>query len=248
MPDEPVNGDAFGELLVHELRTGEEYEVIERDDGFISAAPARRYLNPPDAWPALDVAAVERCTGRVLDVGAGAGRAALVLQDQGLGVLALDVSPAAAQACRERGVRDTFTGTVHDLAATQPAGFDTFLLLGNNLGLLGTAQTAPAFLAALAALANPGAQVVANGTDPYGTDDPAHLRYHQRNRAAGRMAGQLTLRVRFRDLITDWFDYLFLSLPELEQILAPSPWRADEIVSGGDRGTGAGYLAVLTLR
>jgi len=247
MPDEPVlvNGDAFGELLAHELRTGEEYEIIERDDGFISAAPARRYLNGPADWPALDVTAVQRCTGRVLDVGAGAGRAAVVLRERGHDVVALDVSPVSARVCRERGVPDTFTGTVHDLAAAQPPGFDTLLLLGNNLGLLGTAESAPGFLAALAALASPGARVVANGTDPYGTQDPAHLRYHERNRAAGRMAGQLTLRVRFRDLITGWFDYLFLSQSELEQIIAPSPWRIDDIVPGGD---GGGYLAVLALR
>ena len=122
----------------------------------------------------------------MLDIGAGAGRACLALQERGHDVLALDTSPAAVRVCRKRGVRDTFTGTVHDLADGRPGPFDTFLLLGNNLGLLGTPQTAPGFLAALTALSSPDARVVGIGTDPYTTQDPIHLRHHERNRSAGR--------------------------------------------------------------
>jgi SAM-dependent methyltransferase len=241
MPDEPVTGDAFGALLARQLESGAEIEIVERDDGYISAISAARYFDEPGEWPTLDVVAVERCRGRVLDIGAGAGRASLALQERGYDVLALDTSPAAVRVCRERGVRDTFTGTIQDLADGRPGPFDTFLLLGNNLGLLGTPQTTPGFLAALTALSSPDASIVGIGTNPYTTQDPVHLRHHERNRLAGRPTGQLWLRVRYRIQATPWFDYLFLSPEELERLVTGTGWRATDIHAGDVQ-----YLAVLS--
>src|SRR5262249_33928437 len=67
--------------------------------------------------------------------GAGAGRAALCLQQQGLHVTAVEASPGAAEGCRRRGVADVRLGDLNDAPADQPlAGV---LLLG-NLGLGGS--------------------------------------------------------------------------------------------------------------
>ncbi|MGH3156612.1 MAG: methyltransferase domain-containing protein [Streptosporangiaceae bacterium] len=233
-------GDAFGALMAEQLETGRAIEVVERDDGFIGAMPAARYFVAPQDWIPLDVAALDKCTGRVLDIGAGAGRAALALQDRGHDVLALDISPESIRVCQRRGVRDTFTGTVQELAHSGPEPFDTFVLLGNNLGLLEGPLAAAGFLAALAALAGPGATLVGINTDPYGTQDPVHLGYHERNRAAGRAAGQLRLRVRHRQLATPWFDYLLSAPEELERLVAGTSWRFADV-----RSDGGSYLATL---
>ena len=56
-------------------------------------------------------------------MGAGAGRHALPLQESGREVVALDVSPGGVEVCRRRGVRETFTGTVFELAETGPEPF-----------------------------------------------------------------------------------------------------------------------------
>ncbi|MEQ1693171.1 MAG: class I SAM-dependent methyltransferase, partial [Gemmatimonas sp.] len=53
----------------------------------------------------IERAVLSRVRGRVLDIGAGAGRASLLLQDGGLEVLAIDVSPGAVAVMQERGVR-----------------------------------------------------------------------------------------------------------------------------------------------
>ena len=50
--------------------------------------------------------------------------------------MALDVSPGAVGVCQRRGVRRTVIGTVQDLVDADAEPFDTFLLLGTNLGLL----------------------------------------------------------------------------------------------------------------
>ena len=205
-------GDAFGDVLLACQKAGGApgvaFELIERSDGFLAVGDVARYFSAdPDL--AIDLAA-----GRVLDIGAGAGRASVALQDRGHDVVALDISPGATAVCEARGVRTTFTGSVFDLAASRPDPFDTFLMLGNNLGLLGDPAQAGLLLEALGAMSAPGARVVGETADPYVTTDPLHLDYHEQNRRAGRLPGQLRLRVRHRRMVTPWWDYLFCTPAE----------------------------------
>ena len=217
-----VIGDAFGEVLLACQRaggaSGVAYELIERSDGFLAAMDAARYFSTdPDS-------AFELAQGRVLDIGAGAGRASVALHDRGQDVLALDISPGATAVCRDRGVPTTYSGSVFELAASGPAPFDTFLMLGNNLGLLAGPAEAPLVLEALAAMAAPGARIVGETADPYTTNRPLHLDYHEQNRRSGRLPGQLRLRVRHERTVTPWWDYLLCTPDELEEIIGPTPW------------------------
>jgi SAM-dependent methyltransferase len=216
---------------------------VERDDGTINGAPAARYLCGPDEWQPFDVRALDRLDAPTLDVGAGAGRLALALQDRAIPVTALDVSPGAAEVAAARGVRATVCATVEEHAASG-ARYDRFALLGNNLGLLGSRERAPVFLGALAAMARPGARVIAQGTIPFGTTDELHLAYHERNRAAGRMPGQLRVRVRYRDLATEWFDYLLCTPEEAAGLLGSTPWRLADV----DDADAPFYVVTLILR
>ncbi|SCL46717.1 Methyltransferase domain-containing protein [Micromonospora yangpuensis] len=255
--EQPRAGDAYGELLRDALAVATGIgprplvggrlprpviEIIERDDGLINGAPAAHYLDEPADWQPYDHRAVDRVVGATLDIGTGAGRIALLLQERGVPVTGLDTSLGALRVSRRRGVRDLVHATVDEHVA-DGRRYDTFLLLGNNLGLIEGRDRAPAFLAALAALARPGAQVIAHGTDPYGTRDPVHTGYHERNRRRGRLGGQLRLRLRYRELATDWFDYLCCSTEELAELVHGSPWQ---LVDVDDRDAPY-YLATLRL-
>jgi SAM-dependent methyltransferase len=255
--DQPAVGDVFGEMIrdAYAVRTGigprplaggrvprPVIEIIERDDGLINGAPADHYLGEPAEWQPHDHRALRLCRGHVLDLGCGAGRTALELQRRGQAVTGLDTSPGAIEIARRRGLRDTVVTTIDEYARAT-ARYDTFLLLGNNLGLFGGAERAPVLLAALASLANPGARIIAQGTDPYGTNDPVHVSYHERNRSSGRLGGQLRLRLRYRLLATEWFDYLQCSPAELETLLKGTGWQLKSI-DDADRPY---YLAVMEL-
>lgn len=242
----PVTGDAFGGVLraCHEAgaRPGAAFQIVERDDGHIAASDAAVYFAPVGDWPELERQACEEITGRVLDVGCGAGRHASALTGAGVGVIGLDSSPGAVAVAQARGV-DARLGS----ASAIPAGIDgidAVVLFGNGVGLLGGRHQAPVVLAELARVAAPGARLLASGQDPSVTTDPVHLAYHERNRRWGRMPGQLRLRVRHERVASEWFDYLLASEAELTDLVGESPWRLVEM----RRDDRSGYLAVMRLR
>ncbi len=102
-------------------------------------------------------------------------------------------------------------------------------MMGNNLGLLASADYSQTMLAAMGKLLRPGGMIVAIGTNPYLTEDPSHVAYQQRNRERDRMSGQIRLRVRYQMLMGEWFDYLLASPDELGELAARAGWRVADI-------------------
>ena len=236
-----ANRDAFGAFLGEGLEQPGAMEIIERDDGFVTVSPGQQYFAPFRRWPARQRSAMRYVRGRVLDVGCGAGRVALHLQERGHEVVAIDASPGAVEVSRRRGVADARLMRLADVRVSELGSFDTIVLLGNNFGLFESRERAPALLGKLRRISTAHGRIVAEALDPYTTEDPVHLAYHARNRERGRMAGQLRLRVRHRDAATPWFDYLFASRDELRQLAEAGGWRVTRFIPE----TGALYIAVL---
>ena len=104
--------DAFGHLLM-DLTAGQSVvEVVERDDGCVFTGDPSYYLAPFRSWWPQERRAMRFVRGRVLDVGCGAGRVAVHLQERGLDVVGIDVSPLAVEIARRRGLADARLGTL----------------------------------------------------------------------------------------------------------------------------------------
>jgi hypothetical protein len=83
-------------------------------------------------------------------------------------------------------------------------------------------------------------RIVAGSYDPYDGASELARRYHDRNRARGRMGGVERLRVRYRQFATPWYDVLFASREEVARLVQGTGWVASRFV-----GEGPGYVAVL---
>lgn len=160
----PSTEDAFGAAMLDAVDGKLDHPiVIERDDGFVDAHSAAVYLTPFNEWQPGLRKAMRHVRGKILDIGAGAGRISLYLQDRGFDVTAMDNSPQAIEACRRRGVRQT---AVTDVAHVAELGeFDTILLLGGNLSLLGSPSRARRLLRVFLKASTPRGRIIAQGLD-----------------------------------------------------------------------------------
>lgn len=216
--------DAYGHEILALHEGSDVAEIIERDDGYIDSMGGGYLFAPFPKWDEGERKAIRLARGRVLDVGAGGGRVSTYLQNKGLDVTAIDISPQAIEVCRRRGVEKA---RVLDFAKITPSlgTFDTIVMFGNNFGLFGSPARAKRLLRVLHKMTSPEARILAETLDPYRTTNPDHLAYHKRNRKRGRMTGQVRIRVRSRRLKTPWFDYLFVSRKEMREILDGTGWR-----------------------
>jgi len=179
--------------------------------------------------------------GRVLDVGCGAGRHSLHLQEKGFDVVGIDISPLAVKVCRLRGLKKT---RVMPIEATdfEQGSFDTVIMMGNNFGLFGSFEKARRLLKKFRRITYEDALIIASSRDPYQTGNPAHLHYHRLNKKKGRMSGQVRIRIRYEKYIGKWFDYLMVSREEMKQILIETGWEITEFLNS----EGPHYIAAIT--
>jgi SAM-dependent methyltransferase len=233
--------DAYGRAVLDYLEKGQGFEIIEREDGFISPSggPPNYFAEYAD-WPEHQQRAMAFVKGRALDIGCGAGRVSLHLQEGGRLVTAIDNSPMAIEVCKRRGVNDARVIPITRISS-QLGSFKTILMLGNNFGLLANPVRARWLLRRFHSLTTPKARIIAESNDIYQTDDPDHLAYHQRNLTRNRMAGQIRLRVRYRHYTSPWFDYLMVSPSEMAGILEGTGWRISRILESG----ASPYIAVI---
>ena len=238
----PDHQDAYGHMVWDHLQGADTREVIEREDGYIDVSMgAKAYFAPVRRWFRHERTAIRQARGRVLDVGAGAGRVALYLQERGHDVVAADISPLAIETCTARGVRDARVLAATELSRNTVGDVDTIVMFGNNFGLFADERRARWLLGRFAAMTGPDGRILATTRDVYGTDNPDHLRYIRANKRRGRMGGQIRLRVRYRTYTTPWFDYLMVSRAELERILRPTRWRLERTIDE----EGPEYVAVI---
>src|SRR5579864_4994967 len=102
----------FGAALMayHTGRLDASFTII-RDDGFQQEVPVEAFFQTA-RFPDIEARALDLCRGKVLDVGAAAGRHSLELHRRGLKVLSLDILPEAQQIMSERGVPSPIVGDV----------------------------------------------------------------------------------------------------------------------------------------
>ncbi|HVC70065.1 MAG TPA: class I SAM-dependent methyltransferase [Acidimicrobiales bacterium] len=225
--------DVFGRALLDWSNGGTDPEVIERDDGFweFGAGYDLYQARFPD-WLAAERASIRYVRGRVIDVGCGAGRVPLYLQQRGFNVVGLDSSTLAVRAARRRGVKQVWRMSLEDVAPKIGA-FDTIVLFGNNFGVFGTPDRLRRVLSDWARSTPPGARILAGSTNPYCGGAPGLTRsYYFQNCHAGRMPGQVRLRVRYRRSVSPWFDWLFVSRREMRSLLHGTGWRQRQVLGG----------------
>jgi SAM-dependent methyltransferase len=213
--------------------------IIRRDDGLEVPLPASHFFRPPVEFSPIELAALERCRGHVLDIGAGSGLHSLVLQTEGMAVTAIDISPEAVEVMAQRGVRDVRCG---DILGFPGGPFDTLLMLGHGVGIVEDLPGLDRFLAHARKLVRDNGQLLLHSLDVRQTEDPKNLAYHESARRAGRYIGEIRLQMEYEGEVGPYCGWLHVDPQTLRERAGPVGWRCETILvqEGGD------YLARLT--
>ena len=200
--------------------------------------PVAHLFREEDEMGELELKALGLSKGRVLDVGAGAGCHALALQDRGVEVTAIDVSPLSVKVMSDSGVEDARLVNLYD--ESLQGSFDTILMLMNGSGIIGKIENMPRFFARIDKLLADGGQVLMDSSDLIflfeDEDGGADIDL------AGDYYGEVDFMLQYKNIKGETFDWLYVDFATLAFYAAENGFEA-ELVKQGEH---YDYLARLT--
>ena len=181
--------------------------------------PVSVYFRTEKQLPILEQKAINLCKGKILDIGAGAGSHALILQNKNFDTTALEISPSACEVMKERGLKNVIC---EDIFKFNTEKFDTLLLLMNGIGLCGDLSGLRKFLKKAETLLNE------NGILIFDSSDIRYM-YEDDIFPTDRYYGEVSCRYEYQKEVTDWFKWLYLDLKTLETIVSEEGWKSELI-------------------
>ena len=229
--------DAMGRAIAEYYKTGKADRLrvfspmFEEDE-----IPLTILFRSYEAMPAIEQKALDMARGRVLDVGAGSGCHSFVLQERGMDVTAIDISPLSVETMKERGLKKVLEQNFFTLEEK----YDTILMLMNGIGIVGTLERLPEFFKQLDKILAPGGQVLCDSSDisyVFETEDgiielPDGMNYY----------GEHSFRMQYKDTIGDPFGWLYIDADTLRQKAGRCGYAVEIVAEGGHYD----YLARIT--
>jgi predicted TPR repeat methyltransferase len=209
--------DVFGRALTDQLLHAEAETLwLHNSYDEPEEMPLDIFFRTPEEMPEMELIALDLCRGKILDIGAGAGSHALLLQKQNKDVTAMDISPAAVKIMEERGVKKTLLADINQYSSER---YDTLLMLMNGIGLTGSLEGFKSFLKHAESLLTEKGQLI------FDTSDIAYL-YEDIDRPL-HYYGQVSYQYEYKGQKSDWFDWLYLDQHTLLSTAAACGWNCE---------------------
>ncbi len=229
------NQDIFGEAM-HDFLNGkfEEPLLLYNEYGPPEEIPPEAFFIDEDGFDELEDYALTLCYGKILDVGAAAGRHSLHLQNQKKKVFALDNSPTCCKIMTELGLQKVIC---EDMFQHKKQNYDTILLLMNGIGLGGTEKGAIQMLKHFTNLLKPNGQIICDSSD-------IEYLYEDIAKPLDTYYGELKYQYDYKGRKGPWFNWLYAD-PKLMGRLANEAGYNMQILYSETSGR---FLTRLTLR
>lgn len=190
--------------------------------------------------PQLEQKALMLCRGRVLDVGAGMGSHTLYLQEKGVDVTSLELSPTACQVMARRGVVQVVNNDFFKFTPTEK--FDTILMLMNGIGIVGETSRLADFFSTAKRMLNVGGQILLDSSDLryLFLDDDGSMLVNLND----RYYGEVVYKMSYDEFNGKRFKWLFIDDELLAHYASKNGFRFEKLADGPHYD----YLARLTLK
>jgi 2-polyprenyl-3-methyl-5-hydroxy-6-metoxy-1,4-benzoquinol methylase len=233
--------DTYSQALknYHDGKEPFNYEIV-RDDGYSSIVPLSVFFDD-SGYSNIELLALDRCKGKILDVGAGAGRHSLELQRRKVNITAIDISHSAVDIMKNRGVEKIIHSDIMSLSNVK---YDTLLMLMNGIGMVENPENLDKFLLKAKQLLSKNGVIIFDSVDVLKTENPKHILYREKNIKNGDFPGQQKLKINYAGAKGEWFYWLHLSFEEVSQVVKKYGF-AIELVSMQENGQ---YIAELQIK
>lgn len=203
-------GDPIGKAITDFSRSKRPDDIIVCseicEDDII---PIEVLFRNEDEMPELEVLALQNATGKILDVGAGAGTHANYLQNMGKDVTAIDISEGAVAFMQTQGLKSKKVN-FFDLKDEK---FDTILMLMNGIGIAGTLSNLEKTLEHAKSLLNPGGKILCDSSDiKYLYEDEDGSLWVNLNQ---EYYGNFRFQMKYKKETGPWFDWLYVDFDSL---------------------------------
>lgn len=233
-------GDPFGHAIRDYFTTGIDAEIVVNSNYTEDERiPASYFFRTEVEMPEPEIAALKNCRGKVLDVGAAAGCHAIILQERGFDLTAVEKSPLAAWVLNSRGIRNVVCADIFQFTGNS---FDTILLLMNGAGIGGTVDGLKKLLFHLKNLLNKNGQILIDSTDiSYLFEEEDGSVWMDLANPA--YFGEMEYEVRYHRE-QDQFEWLFIDFKLLAEVAGETGYSCKLV----QEGTNFDYLAQLQIK
>ncbi|SMO76401.1 Methyltransferase domain-containing protein [Saccharicrinis carchari] len=221
-------GEKNAEIIV-------ESNLVEDD-----VIPVEYLFRSFNQMPELEKMALTLSTGRILDVGAGAGTHALHLQQSNKQVYANEISAAACEVMRQRDVKNILQQDFYTLP--EDIKYDTILMLMNGIGIAQETANLKKFFAKVKALLAPNGCLLVDSSDLrylFEEDDGSLLINLNED-----YYGEIHYRMKYKDIQGNSFKWLFIDDALLKYYAAQNGFMMEKIADGHHYD----YLCKLTVK
>lgn len=232
-----VKGDPIGKAILDYSKTKKPADIIVHSDLCEDdIIPVEVLFRSYKEMPELEKRALALCSGKVLDVGAGAGVHATWLRKNQIEVDVLEVSPGAIQFLKENKFQvlsESF------LSANSNKKYDTIIMLMNGIGIAGKLSNLHSFLIKVKSLLNQGGQFIFDSSDIkylYEDDDGSFLMDLN-----SEYYGNFKFQMEYKKELGEWFEWLYVDYDTVHKHALKMNAKSERIMEYDNH-----YLAKIT--
>jgi hypothetical protein len=212
--------DIYGKALLDQFSGKRKSKLwLYNSYGHPEDMPVDIFFRAEADMPEMEIIALNLCRGKTLDIGAGVGSHALILQSKGIDVTALEISPKACEIMKHRGIKKVINA---DILQYDSEKYDTIVLLMNGIGLCEDIPGLRYFLDYIKDLLAPGAQLIFDSSDIaylYKPDDFISSNYY----------GEISYQYEYQKIKGNWFKWLYVDFDTLKAIAEKGGWECEMI-------------------
>lgn len=226
-----LNADPIGSAILDYLNQKNDHKiVVESNLTEPDEIPVSYLFRSKNEMPEKEHFALSKAEGRILDVGAGSGAHARVLQEQSRLVVALDNSEKCCIAMKQQGIKHVICEDFFEYEDAEK--FDTIFLFMNGFGIAGTIDNLESFLLKCKSLLKPNGKIVGESADIIylfeEEDGSVNININ------GKYHGEILYQMSYKNDKSGWFPWLYISIDLLTDIAEKVGFKQIDFFEGED--------------